>query len=475
MRVWPRPLVAILVIVLLGVLDGSGRVLAQQVNPGSTSVPSKIVAEVNSSGSKDDAETTTYALPPSIAPLDVVNEHLPKWIRFSGLYRVRLEGYGGLYYKPNTEDTYLLNRFRFGMLVRPASWFKFYSEAQDARAYRKAPPVSPAAENAWDLRNAYIELGNGDDSMFGMKVGRQEVQFGNGRLIGRADWRNAGRVFDAALASLKVNRFRMTAFSLSIINPLTQGISHHQQGSAVHGLYGGIDKLIPNSVIEPYVMWRVAPGFRTDAGNPAKLDQKTVGVRWAGMVSRHFDYTAELAGQTGRISSDSIGAWMTTVLAGYTVTQLRGKPRFFAEYFFASGDATPGDGRRATWLQVYPAVHDSSGLADQVGWQNLKEFRTGSRFFVARNWAVAGVYVDWYLANAKDAFYNASGTVIGRDTTGKSGTHIGQELDLETSYRLSRQIEVGAGISHILPGEFLKQTTPGKTYTYSYVMISYVL
>ncbi len=49
------------------------------------------------------------------------------------------------------------------------------------------------------------------------------------------------------------------------------------------------------------------------------------------------------------------------------------------------------------------------------------------------------------------------------DTTGKSGTHIGEELDVYTWYELNRHVNVGMGIGHLIPGGFLAANTKGPT------------
>lgn len=441
---------------------------AQAVNPGITAVP----ARIQSAAGATSAVTDVYSVPPTVEPVAFLNRRLPPWIRLDALERVRWEGFRGLGYIAGRNDAYLLNRFRLGLLLEPAPWLRVYSEGQDARVAGKSPPVGPPNQSEWDLRQAYIELG-GDEQRVSLKVGRQEVNFGAGRLIGRSDWRNAGRTYDAALASLRAGRFRVTAFSLSVVVPRDHGLSHHQNGVAIHGLYGAIDALIPHSVLEPYVFWRVAPGYRTESGTPARLDEHTVGLRWAGMLTSRFDYAAEAVGQTGHIASDAIRAALLSLVGGYTVPPLRGRPRIFAEYFYASGDGHAGDGRHNTFHQLHPTHHDRNGLADQVGWQNLNEIRAGAQFTVARNWIIAGEYNDWRLANAKDALYDTSGVAVARDATGRSGTHIGQEFDLEMSYRINRPIELVAGIGHIMPGEFLKRTTPGAPCTYPYVGMTY--
>jgi len=450
-------------------------VLGQTVSPGITMVPPRIIATMNSSAVQAAGGSPGYLLSASPAPLEALDSHLPGWIQFSGLDRLRFEGYAGLNYRPGNEDFYVLNRFRLGMLLRPAAWFKVYSEVQDARDFLQRPPLGPPNENTWNLRQAYVELGRGEDAAFGVKVGRQEVNFGAGRVIGRSDWRNAGRTFDAALAALRFGRYRLTAFSLSRVNPVAHGMNHHQQGNVIHGLYGAIDTLIPHSVLEPYVFWKLAPGVRNESAQPARINEHIAGLRWAGLLTASVDYAAEYAFETGNFGSDPIGASMVSIVTGYTMLRSPGAPRLFAEYFFASGDRKPGDQKHGTWDQLHPTHHDRNGLSDQIGFQNLKEFRTGVRFLLSRNWALATEYNNWYLASATDALYDTAPSIIARDPTGKSGTHVGQEVDLQMSYRLSRQLEIGAGIAHLFPGEFLRRTTPGHAYTYPYFMLAYSL
>lgn len=407
----------------------------------------------------------------TFSPISTLNNALPKWLCFSGGYRTRFEGYTGGSFQANNSDDYLLTRFRLGVLIKPAPWFKVYGEVQDATAFWKNPPVGPPYQTTWDLRRAYIDLGDLEQSPVAARVGRQDLNFGSGRLVGTSYWRNASRGWDAANVVAHWNWFRVDTFAASQVLAEPNGLSHHQPGNDLYGMYGGLS-LIPGSVLEPYVFWRLTPGVKAESGKLSKLDEKTYGLRLAGGKA-HFDYDAEADLQAGNIGTDTIRAWGWTGIAGYTFQPLRLRPRLFAEYGYASGDRNPKDGIHGTFDQMYPNIHDHHGLADQVAWQNLKEVRSGARISPRRNWTLAGIYNDWWLASANDAFYNSSGSVVARDPKGLSGTHIGREFDAETSYRLNRQVELGAGVGHLLPGQFLAATNHGHAYTYPYVMMNY--
>ena len=54
-------------------------------------------------------------------PTEELNKELPKWLKFSGEFRARLEGFNGGGFKPDSSDAYYLNRIRIGLLIQPTS------------------------------------------------------------------------------------------------------------------------------------------------------------------------------------------------------------------------------------------------------------------------------------------------------------------------------------------------------------------
>jgi len=56
---------------------------------------------------------------------------------------------------------------------------------------------------------------------------------------------------------------------------------------------------------------------------------------------------------------------------------------------------------------------------------------------------------------------------------GLSGTHISNEYDVQTWYRLDRNLELGAGVGYIRSGEFLMLINHARSFTYAYVVLNY--
>ena len=82
--------------------------------------------------------TEPYDLP-DLRPTGLLNDQLPKWLQFGLEERLRWEGDRGNGFKPGNNTSYVLNRFRFGMLLVPASWLKVVAQVQDARSFLQSP------------------------------------------------------------------------------------------------------------------------------------------------------------------------------------------------------------------------------------------------------------------------------------------------------------------------------------------------
>jgi hypothetical protein len=148
--------------------------------------------------------------------------------------------------------------------------------------------------------------------------------------------------------------------------------------------------------------------------------------------------------------------------------------KLISEYNHASGDRNPTDGTRQTFDQLYPTGHDKLGLSDQVGWRNVHHIREGFEFTPFKATPLAVSYHSWWLADKADALYSAAGASVARVAGGAADSHVGQELDIQISRMLTPQIAVAAGFSHMFTGAFLKEATPGASYSQPYLMLTYV-
>jgi hypothetical protein len=405
--------------------------------------------------------------------LSPVNHEMPDWLRLSGEYRIRAEGYEGASYTPENNQGYLLSRLHLNMDLK-VSWFRVFAQMEDARPLGNdaIPKASPYKDSA-DLHQAFVELGNMTSGRFSVRAGRQELIFGDQRVLGSANWLNTPRTFDAVRAAVNFGKIRVDAFSASVVNPVNGVFDHHKAGDDIHGLYGTISKVLPGATIEPYIFWRLARGLVTEEGTPGRRDTKTLAIRVSRKAGNGPDYTGHFLRQYGNIGADTVSAYAFNLAAGYTLKNAPLQPRVFVDWAYASGDKNARDGRNNTFDQLYPSGHGLYGIVDLFGWRNLSDVKTGVEIKPWKKTQLSAVTNSLYLANAHDGLYNGAGNLVVRKADGSAGTHIGQELEGTGSYAFTRFLSAGAGYGHLFPGHFIKSATKGSSYNISYLMITY--
>jgi hypothetical protein len=413
---------------------------------------------------------------PDFAPMTALDNHLPSWIGFGLEERLRWEGMENQSFKRGDDDNYLLNRWRFLMQIKPTSWLRIVGQMQDARAWWQQPPLQPPNTNRFDLKLAYAEFGNPENQWISVRVGRQLINYNN-TIIANSEWRDQGRSYDAAVANLHVDRFHLGIFAASAVVPLDEGISHHQEGNNIYGMYGQLDNiLLPTSSLEPFVLWRVNPSVTVEGpkkNTTGHESEQAYGLRYKGLLFNNFDYSLEGIREVGTDGTNNIQAWGTTDGLAYRFSSMYWKPRVFSQYDYASGDKNPHDGVHGTFDTMYPTAHDRFGITDQFGWENIKAVRAGATVEPHNRWTVTAQWLDFWLVSATDSLYNTSGGSIVRNTAGTAGTHIGEEADLYTWYEINRHVNLGFGIGHIFPGQYLNLMEKGPNFTYPYFALNF--
>jgi hypothetical protein len=400
------------------------------------------------------------------------SQKLPEWLRVAIEHRGRFEGPMNALFSDARDDAYWLNRFRFDVRVRPSRVLSFQVQAQDAQVFgRNGKPDAPPFEDSLDLRMAFAEIGQAGGSPAVLRAGRQELAFGDQRLVGHVSWMNTARTFDAARMTIGRTTYRIEAFAGSVVAVRDGEFNRSGHGEAFHGVYNTLTTLIPLASVEPYVFVRSVDSLLSESGSRGTLRHATIGARIAGRLPARFDYNMEAALQRGSIAADDIRAWAGHWLLGRTVATAK-SVRVFGEYNFASGDADPADRRRGTFDQLYPTPHDKYGLADQIGWRNVHHLRAGLEFKPAPNVTMSGGYHSWWRASRSDSVYAASGAVFVRPPAGVTATHVGQELDVQAALTLTPRIQLHGGYAHVFPGAFLDASTPGRSYSFPYVMVT---
>jgi hypothetical protein len=405
--------------------------------------------------------------------LNRANDVLPSWIRVRGEFRERIEGFDGLGFNDAREDVYYLSRLRLNATVIPSRLLSFQVQAQDARVARKTVgPTGTPFRAPIDMRMAFADVATAQ-SRVAVRVGRQELVYGEQRLVGHVGWLNAARTFDAARVTVRGTRLTVDVFGGSVVRILEGEFDKSGAGNRFAGVYAVAPTLVPGASIEPYAFWKRDTNLLSETATRGTLSLATAGVRWVGRLPGGLEYNTDTVVQTGSLDTDDVSAWAGHYMMRSPAAASLGF-RASGEFNYATGDNDPSDGTRGTFDQLYPTPHDKYGLADQVGWRNIRHLRAGIELTPWKGVPLVANYHSWWLNEKRDGLYTAGGALLARIPAGAASSQVGQELDIQMTKALTPQLQVGAGYAHIFTGDFLKQATPGASYSHPYVMATYV-
>jgi hypothetical protein len=430
------------------------------------------------SAAESASEKEEVSEPASIRQISVLlNRHLPAWIRFSGEYRMRVEGRGAFLFEEGADDSYLLSRLRLNLELRPARWLEFSLQGQDSRrAGVDLPIASSKLKDTFELRQVFAGVKFGEKTTAQIKGGRQELRYGTERLVGRSNWSNVGRSFDAAKLELAGDDFRLDVFGGSVVNVLSEEPNERRKGEYLYGAYGALTRLLDDRPLEIYYLRKTKkpPAGEAEKENLEDEDVNTIGFRFVSFdPTESWDLTVEAAKQWGNLTGGSLSSWAGYGVAGFTFRESPFQPRLSAEFSYASGDRAE-EGKVGTFDQLYPTNHSKYGIVDAVGWRNIQDLRLGGELQLHPRLRVRIDYHSFWLASRADNLYSSGGSVLVRTPeAGTRANHVGQEVDVISGFEITDYLDLGAGFGHLFPGGYLRENSTGLGASYIYAFVTY--
>ncbi len=370
-------------------------------------------------------------------------------------------------------NDFLGQRLRLGFDLRLGDSVSVFAEGQDSRHFGADADAARIRGRYTDLRQAYLEIRNvGGLEGLSVKLGRQELVYGQERLVGAFGWSNVGRTFDAAKvrwasASASVDLFLARARRRPLLPDTPE--------QYLSGLYASFFTHRQDLRLETYALWKKdwtplagERGGRSDSRAP------TYGGRFLWAPGAGVQMAAEAAWQRGHRGPDPHRADAQSLRLSWSPPS--GAPLTLGvEWNRASGDENPFDGRSGSFDNLFPTNHDKYGLMDYQNWSNLRSL---SLFGVlkALSWAeVRGEVHRFRLESARAPWTSAGGAVLGWDPTGASGRNTGWEWDLALQGRLpaAKGFRWLTGLSEYHPGAFARAVRGGDPSRYFYLQVGH--
>ena len=357
------------------------------------------------------------------------------------------------------QDTFTLYRYLVHTELRYRKLFRVFVQGAAMFDEDRDLALRPIDENRWDLHQLFFDLRVlGEDLPLTLRVGRQELSYGNQRLVSPFEWGNIRRRFDGVKLFAKGKTWDVDLWYVKPVIVQRKQSDRLDEDVDFYGAYVTY-KGIPRHGVDVYLF---AIDDTGDALNPngKRGDRSTysLGSRFWGKTAG-FDYETEWTGQWGHWAGHTVEAWSAALDGGYTFEKLAWSPRLGTGFDWASGDRNPFDRQVGTFDQLYPLGHKYFGFLDLVGRQNITAANVNlSAWPVPKKVKAAIWYHAFFLSHERDALYNAGGGVVRRDRTGLSGKEIGHEVDVTVSWKIDRHSDLLLGWSHLWDGNFIVDT-----------------
>ncbi len=428
-------------------------------------------------------------------------------VDFSGQYRVRGEIKNPSNFTDHVSGSadgaeksdLIEQRVRLTGVANPTSDVTVKVTIQDTRKWGHnthttgGPSLTDKASNVLDLHESYVLVNDFLGLPVDLKVGRQELVYGDQRLVGSFGWSNNGRSFDAIKLTHKTDQFNLDLFFAKIDegDTDTTGTTYSANGSDsdqdFYGLYATVN-VNANNTLDAYLLYLRDAGttpMLTHPDAPAVIigsqELYTIGARLKGKLpmANPIDYTVELPYQFGSINGQAstlagpdqdadIKAWAFAAKAGITVNG--GNTRIGGEYDYATGDdrdttaaGSTRDGDIETFTPLFPTQHGHYGMMDQNGWRNMNAWSINASHKVNPKLKVSAAYWSFEKAEGTDDRYTAGHWLSdgiddnGTGTLTKNDDKIGSEIDLQAAYKYNSNVVIKAGYGHFFTDDVIEK------------------
>ncbi|ABS63996.1 conserved hypothetical protein [Parvibaculum lavamentivorans DS-1] len=328
------------------------------------------------------------------------------------------------------------------------SRLRLFGQLSSALESGRAGGGSPVDENRLEIQNAFADVTPFQVPLT-LRAGRQELQFGSGRLVDVREGPNVRRSFDGIRAFVAAGGWRVDALAvrprLSRPGAFDDKTNH---GQSLWGLYAA------GPGLDLYYL-----GFQSDASvfvqGTAKEHRHSIGARLWG-ARDGWDWNLESLYQFGSFGAGDISAWTVASETGYRWETAAWQPRVALSANIASGDDDPADGDLGTFSPLFPRGNYFSEAA-VLGPRNFYNLHAFLTVEPAQDWTLTTDVNFFWRLETEDGVYTPGGSLL-RGPGGSDERFVGSAFSLSSSHTLSQRIDATAIYTHFSAGDFLEST-----------------
>ena len=334
-------------------------------------------------------------------------------------------------------------------------------------SFRSGGP-RPIDEKKMDFQAAFLEVGIGDERRsIKFRAGRQEMEYGSGRLIDVREGPNVRLSFDGFKVKAGIGPWQFDGFAMrpDLDKP---GFFDNAPNHAV-GFWGvyGVRLLTKTITLDAYYLGLDRKSAALDRGVGHEV-RHSIGGRLSRPIAETkpiWDFDYEALWQFGTFGSANIRAWTVASETGYRFPSVPLKPRFSAKADISSGD-DPRTNTLGTFNPLFPKGNYFGVLATAgPGPINFIDVHPRAELTLPHNVTASVDWIFQWRESLQDGVYAVPGFLI--IPAGKSNARfVGHRPGAELRWQANRHLWFQADYGIFYAGKFVKESQPGRDLNY---------
>jgi Alginate export len=326
----------------------------------------------------------------------------------------------------------------------------------------------PIDEKRLDFQAGFLEVGGATTwGSVQVRAGRQELEYGSGRLVDVREGPNVRLSFDGFLARVRAHGWQLDGIAMrpDEDNP---GFFNNSPDHAA-GFWGAYaTRPAPGKTqLDLCYLGQDRKDGAFERGTAHEVRQ-SIGGRISKPVANErpgWDFDDEALWQFGSFGAADIRAWTVATETGYRIPTIPLKPRFSAKADSSSGDH-PATNTLGTFNPLYPKGNYFGVLATTgPGPINFIDVHPRVEASAPHNVSLSFDWIFQWRQSLDDGVYAVPGFLI-RAADGSRARFVGDRPGAEIRWQANRHLWLQGDYGIFYAGGFLKETQPGRNLNY---------
>lgn len=334
-------------------------------------------------------------------------------------------------------------------------------------------PAPSIEQSQLELHQAFAEIGFGDalgasagDAT--VRIGRQELNYGAGRLIAFRQGPNIRLSHDGAALRLRNANWRMDIFAVHPVRTRLGAFDDEPNtDETLWGLYATRQE--GASALDLYLIGYRRPRARFVAAD-GKEERQSIGTRYAFRGAR-FTGDIETTFQVGALKATAetfdIHAWSLAGSAAYVLEPGGWRPTLGVQFGVTSGGGS--NGAIGTFRAPNPPGR-YFGPSNRLGPGNLNGFQPFLAVHPHRNVTLTAQSEFFWRTDRADGLYTPTGAIL-RSGSVQDRRFVGVEYLVSAEWRATPNISWAATVARFETGPFLETRRPDRDVNYGALQI----